>query len=490
MLVFSELLKKYINENKISVKKLSSELHMDRTLMQKYMSGNRIPKNYLEVERIGQVLLLLPQQQEELLEAYYRDIYGDKNYESYIMIKDALEGVRDFRIGSAEDASEAIEEDSPLEHRMVKGAFYGKLAVEHAFVQFIRAAYSQRGEEKLKIKMLVQPDQEELLKIILHAIHKMQVAIEHIICMDKERGNNNNITLLFSMLALIVSTEEYSIRYYYDNITSHINKMSLLPNMVLVEGHVFLCNRYMDQCLILHDDETAAFFERQYESIRKMTKEMNINTCISHRLAEPNAVNFIGIGYFPCFLAAFSHRQIEEYFSEDTQKKEHMLKSLEHIRMQVGNGWLYRDYFSEKAIREFMETGDAPLYLNEGCRNLKKRERLLVLMRFVELIKEGSYQAYMSDESRISMDLQIEVMASETGYVSFLCRNSKKGTALMVKESSICESLYGFEKFVIENDWFYSREETLKHMEKMLEEYSREWGERLSHNLSHVETTK
>ena len=48
MIVFSELLKSFINEKNISVKKLAANVQMDRTLIQKYMSGSRVPKNYRE----------------------------------------------------------------------------------------------------------------------------------------------------------------------------------------------------------------------------------------------------------------------------------------------------------------------------------------------------------------------------------------------------------------------------------------------------------
>ena len=81
MIVFSELLKSFINEKNISVKKLAANVQMDRTLIQKYMSGSRVPKNYREVQKLADGMMLLPEQQGELLDAYYRNLYGDKTYE-------------------------------------------------------------------------------------------------------------------------------------------------------------------------------------------------------------------------------------------------------------------------------------------------------------------------------------------------------------------------------------------------------------------------
>lgn len=43
-------------------------------------------------------MMLLPEQQGELLDAYYRNLYGDKTYEGYRKIAETLEGMKDFRM--------------------------------------------------------------------------------------------------------------------------------------------------------------------------------------------------------------------------------------------------------------------------------------------------------------------------------------------------------------------------------------------------------
>ena len=65
MIVFSELLKSFINEKNISVKKLAANVQMDRTLIQKYMSGSRVPKNYREVQKLADGMMLLPESSRE-----------------------------------------------------------------------------------------------------------------------------------------------------------------------------------------------------------------------------------------------------------------------------------------------------------------------------------------------------------------------------------------------------------------------------------------
>ena len=70
MIVFSELLKSFINEKNISVKKLAANVQMDRTLIQKYMSGSRVPQNYREVQKRAEGMRVLREQKGELLDEY------------------------------------------------------------------------------------------------------------------------------------------------------------------------------------------------------------------------------------------------------------------------------------------------------------------------------------------------------------------------------------------------------------------------------------
>ena len=81
MIVFSELLKSFINEKNISVKKLAANVQMDRTLIQKYMSGSRTPEELQRGAKAGRRNDAAAGQQGELLDAYYRNLYGDKTYE-------------------------------------------------------------------------------------------------------------------------------------------------------------------------------------------------------------------------------------------------------------------------------------------------------------------------------------------------------------------------------------------------------------------------
>ena len=48
---FSDLLSIYIKESPYNVKNLANKIQMDRTILQKYISGNRFPTSYACIEK-------------------------------------------------------------------------------------------------------------------------------------------------------------------------------------------------------------------------------------------------------------------------------------------------------------------------------------------------------------------------------------------------------------------------------------------------------
>lgn len=86
------------------------ELEIDRTLLQKYMSGSRTPKNHLEVRKIAKGISLSSAEQDDLLETYYESIYAPEKYGDFLMIRNVLAGTQDFRLDLDElpPASEAL----------------------------------------------------------------------------------------------------------------------------------------------------------------------------------------------------------------------------------------------------------------------------------------------------------------------------------------------------------------------------------------------
>ena len=82
---FASLLKKYINNNQYTVVYLSKLTNIPRSTIQKYMSGNLLPTNYNNIEKIISFFPLTAYEKNELKNTYrlskiQKNQYTKKNY--------------------------------------------------------------------------------------------------------------------------------------------------------------------------------------------------------------------------------------------------------------------------------------------------------------------------------------------------------------------------------------------------------------------------
>lgn len=108
----------------MSVSRLAKETGFNRTLLQKYLSGDRLPKTVQESCQLAEALMLSPEKQEELLEQYNRSRYGIRQYDGFLMIRDIVRGLVDYRMQPAYVRESARQSVSPIsgEHAGGSGA--------------------------------------------------------------------------------------------------------------------------------------------------------------------------------------------------------------------------------------------------------------------------------------------------------------------------------------------------------------------------------
>ena len=87
---FSILFKQYIHSSQLSISLLAKRSGIDRTLIQKYISGNRLPQNYGIVEKIIQFLALTQLQKIELKHLYKLEKIGHERFNKLLLLKNII----------------------------------------------------------------------------------------------------------------------------------------------------------------------------------------------------------------------------------------------------------------------------------------------------------------------------------------------------------------------------------------------------------------
>lgn len=490
MSAYGDCLKRYIKDKRVSVRKLSMETKIDRTLIQKYLSGDRLPKNIDEVNQISDCLMLSPEKKEELVRQYNKSYYGDKQYEGFLMIRDILNGLVDYQFNPGVLQGGKRGECSGLEQRKECRIYLGALEVENALrfmlreqMRLCRMKYQDAAlsEEEQKIRILAQPDVANLLKTVLSVCigHKMEV--EQIVCLDEDSAEgNNNIRIIYNLLPMLFGNVNYQSFYYYDNKEAHINTMSLLPVLILAGDNGMICNSKMNEGLLFQNGETAAFYRRQYDAIKRKTRlftgyleDITEWMTFLKGVVTELAVAEICIGDTPCVTYCLDEKMLDRYLKVGEKEKQYVKDTLSENRNKVtgiAESGGMTNIFSEDGLRSFMETGRSSEYPEEYYRPIEESDRLLILERVICMMETGQVKYCMTNPIYLKLDERLSIYINEK--VVFQYHQSHcLGQYFCISEVSIRRSFEEFVKFAGENRWIYDSHETLIRMKKILIEY-------------------
>lgn len=88
---FSNYFKDCIHQNHVNVSLLSRQSGINRTLLQKIITGARIPSEESFFEKVLPYMMLSLRQQEELMRLYHIEKIGKEAYSQHMIIKSFIE---------------------------------------------------------------------------------------------------------------------------------------------------------------------------------------------------------------------------------------------------------------------------------------------------------------------------------------------------------------------------------------------------------------
>ncbi|HIZ07010.1 MAG TPA: hypothetical protein IAA08_03625 [Candidatus Eubacterium avistercoris] len=479
MPVFAEVLKYYINESHVSVRKLSMEAGIDRTLIHKYMADRRIPKSIEEVKRLGRCLMLSSEKQKQLLESYNQSLYGEERYRGFLTIQQILLGVPDFQI---QKNPEIEGNHSNIEHLFPGSdqkavAFYGQIQVEDALLTLLLSEVQK--QEKVKVKMIAQPDNPCLIRVLLKGYWKENMEIEQIICLDDSNQSNHNISVIAHLLPLLQGDVSYQAYYYYDNQKAHINLMSLTPILLLINEYIVFCNLSMNECLIIKDPVEYEFYTRQYTQIKMKADLLTEGGKIPNQSVEflcpeyKTEEQYIYIGTSPCIASCMTPELLYcHLLIPDEKKKENFVHTVMNNTKTAIEKRYISNVFTEQGFRMLIERGMTAEYPEEMYVPLNESERGMVVRRMMQYGKEGKVKWYMANSQYLNLDPRLCIYCNNKQGVSFV--KWKENTLMQsftVNEISIKRSFFDFLDFARENGWIYSETDTVRKMEEIYNEY-------------------
>lgn len=501
MSFYGDNLRKYIKENGMSVRKLSIETEIHRTLLQKYLSGERLPKNMEEVRHISRCLMLSPAKQDNLTECYNRSRYGEKRYEGFLMIQDMLKGLTDFRMhpvmlqkegsrsekggiekkeSSGRTGKMGVEKEGNNDRMKESYACMGALEVESA-LRHILKKQSCIGKT-WKLQLIAQPESGNLSRTILSVCAGQNVEVEQIICLDEETAEGNqNIKIVYNLLPMLFGSIRYQSLFYYDKKDAHINSMSLLPVLVLAGDSAMICNSKMDEALVFCNTESVNFCRRQYQQMKQRTSLLT--PCFRDDVTEwmtflqnfmtDLAVAEICIGSIPCVTYSLDESILKEILCLGEEGNQCLMDIFAKNRetfLQASDKKAPVNIFEESGLRRFMETGRSDEYPDDWYTPISPSNRLRMLEAMIAMAENRYMDYVMVNPENLPLDPNLLIYVNENVVFQYH-QDNQLSQYFSVNERGVRQSFQEFIGFAQENGWLYDTAATIRRMKEILAEY-------------------
>ncbi len=485
--IFAKTLRDHIYRNNIKILSLSKASGVDRTLIQKMITGDRIPADKEILEKLIEFLMLSPRQAKQLREYYHIARIGEDTYLRHLLVKDMLEKFcYESNIGHTFFTSKY---EHSFMNAAVNGVFYGSKDINHLLKAVLEAEASINGI----IKMMIQPTYDFMIELLAILGCEYSLQIDHIFCLQEQGGKEDhaiyNLNCIKNIAPLLITGCEYTPHIYYEDIPSHMNSASLFPYLIITKSQVVtLSNDFNTAILYQH-----ASFQTLFTSIFNYSKVNTIPLVnkLKPLLGTYEHYNYVdaqpssGLDNFnyslysqPC-LALFSNLTLAKKYIADSNLSKQLISKYGTLSSQlfhtVETGSPFTSYFTLEGIEYFWRHGRFLELPDDLYRPFEKEDCLYILNNLYEKCIAGKIFCYLINMEIFKLPSNLIISAAGDHSVSIIYKHPGKETMhYNIKEKSIATSLYSYLEFLKHSNAVYSIDTTLELLKTQIDNYTNE----------------
>lgn len=484
MSIFSNKLKKYVEQKNMPVYALAKGCDMDRSVMYKIVHGTRGTSSKQVVERIARVLELTPHEKKQLLEAWRITAVGEYIYFERKIITEFIENLRPEKKIFCENYKEVQGENFLLEQEIV---LFGKNNLNICLKMLIE----EEMRQSLPIfRVACQPEMSFLFEMLaVFCADRAECEVRHLICMEgssEKEENRYNLCCLKRMIPLLKSSCKYEVHYYYDSVQSHFYNMNLLPHVFLTETYVVQISSDFECGICSKMPEKIEVFRKLFEDYMNQTEKLFIDGTDAEDIIDEYGARSIRQNKIT---AVLTPAPIPGSISEDIIEKNLKLQSPETIKLKTFFSSIqdycqicidsdeYQNFFTEEGIRDFMDYGHIVDPMADYFENLSLEDRMASLKKMQKMMESNTVRAYLIRPGLLNMPSDFYMTIYENGQSDIIFRTSGgQWRILKINERSLGVSFKNFIKYLPECKEVCSLEESCTFIKKIVKEYTFRFG--------------
>lgn len=471
---FSERLRDIIEKNNVKIYTLASQSGVDRTLIHKYLNGQRLPTTESVVRKLSASLLLSPEDNEQLLQSYEISKMGECAYAQRKLVKEFYDQF---------DPTPSLIFDRPLPVNRLQLIYkeetvYGRSEVNQ-LVQDILLA--EVGLKSGRIAVVAQPEYSFLFETMaLLGMQNSSLVIDHIICLENSKGDQNslyNLKCLQAMMPILVSGCAYHPKCYYDNVSAHFGQANIMPYIIITSNNIIRITYDMSSALVSNSPQFIEIYQKLFDQRKTSCCQMAFNLrsiCgdvkyLYRMCSKSNCIEF----YFstaPYLLPYMDDKILDPYETANNRSLFPVISEyLKFVRSKEFRTSFKNIYFTKEGTDKFLETGRLSEPFCEYYSPIKCADRYRILQAMYDDSQKGIYHPLLIDSDKINIPENLSTYVITGGTTCFVLDSSlNQQKSFVVTEESVFLSFNDFFTYLPESSMVYSFTDTLSFLKSKL----------------------
>lgn len=486
MHIFSDMLRGFLKDRSMTVSELSRISGIERSFLQKIVTGTRMPSDTPAARRIAASLMLTPNETEQLISCYEITKVGEEAYYSRREISDMLKIIDDITVkaitgnetivGNTDDIFNELGDIAPLT---------GKPNISRTVKAILEA---QASANSGYVNIIAQPENNFLIDQLLNIYsNKPNISITQVIALHgttRQGGfNTYNLKCLRMVMPYLFSSCSYSLRCYYDLSDISAFKEIILPYIIVTERHVVNLSADMRTAIFSSRPDLVRFFKDIFEDVRRGTESfVHKGEFISSR--EPQAgirgfyfdIEYVLQNHLHLGMA-FTRDILELVAPENMPNREHVLETIdgfinnrrEHLRSSP-RGYI-TSFCTTAGINEFISSGRTTELPTEFCHRLSVPLRIRIIEQLIETIESGLERLHIitSDTCLLNIPKSVNIIYDkEMGIVFSSLASHPSDRRFSLTERVTVNSFIDYLQCIPEEDGVMSCEKSVEYLKSRL----------------------
>lgn len=480
MSAFSERLHAYVTRADMKIAVLSKLSGVDRSFIQKMLSGERIPSDTVVLSRLSDALMLTPAERRSLREAYSISRMGEEVYHRRSMVKRLLEDADSYYFHTPVFSPPSLSDLSPLPDVL---PLQGKGAVTDGLRMLLDRELSVLSP---KLSIVMQPDCP--IAVILHNCCRAfpSLEIQHVLRFDNElqyqKENQYNIRCIHDLLPFLLSPCTYSGWFYYDFISEEQSRDSVFPWFILGQKSVLSLSYDCKKGILYSQPHTVSLFQQIFSEIQTdclpLFELMNTETSQfwdHRRWPTTHHPMTYSLQYEPCWAFFYSMDIVESRLRDDLPNRAEILSFFTQRREQISllEGTMRcTAFFTMDGLDSFLKSGRLSELPDKIYSPLTLEQRAELFRRMIACIHQQRFIPYLVRPQKFRIPKGVSFFVADDQHLSCCCLHPSKGPiAVTLREKSVVYSICDFLEYLPETDLIYSRQESEDLLRSRLAEF-------------------